>query len=1424
MHAKKILAIKTLSFSVLFVAVIFLGTRIKGNLNEFGNVLSANSPWIQTDWSGGVYNQIVTGNVNTYISETAIDAALNGEIKLLEKEEWAVDYNGWQYRKKINFNNTDAFLNVESQDLIDFPVLIVLQQGVNFDYTKSKDNGQDIRFADSNGNVLNYEIERWEENGSSYIWVKVPQIDQNSNSSYIYVYYGNSSASDSQNITGVWKDDYKGVWHFKEVVHNSCTGNVNDTCDSTINSINGSWTGTFLSANGKIGKAGQFTNNATNFLDFGDNAVFDFGNSDFTIETWSNRNIVNSDWNSSVITKWNTGASPSTNEWSISWGSGGSRSTVPGFTMVSGSTNYNANSTESLLTQTWNHIVAVRENTNILLYVNGVLHATTPVGSVSVNNVPGRTLKVAKIDAGSYGFDGLIDEIKISRTAKSRSWIAATYKSENNQFASFSQEDLKYNDNGYLVSNILDSGVSMDWGLLNYTSSGTGTVTVKVRTDNSSDMSGATGWGTCGAVTSGADTSANNCVDDGDRYIQYQVTLQPSGASTPVFEDISIAFVPSDQLAPEVNATDVEISGLANSGDWYATEPTITWTAGADDLGGNGILGYCIAIDEAEPNASNGLNPSMASGVLTGKNDGVSQDYCPYIVVGDQFDVSAVGGLDLIAGKQYYISIKAVDIAGNIYTGTDETWKDLLSFKYDNEAPTAPFYISLPANFLSSKDVVVTWPVGVGGADDLHSGLAGLQYRVGDTGTWYGDLHTGTEDINDLLINDGSYVTDETYDYPLLEEGNNLIYFRAIDNLGNVTAPEDYVKGLLKLNTVAPSPVRNLSVNPLNAEENAYTFNWDVPSTYTGSSAGITYCYAVNAIPSISNCTFTDAGVTSLGPDAFATQPGENTMYVVAKDEAGNINYATYSEPGSSVTYTYSGTAPGMAQNLDVADISVKATLNWRLVLSWDRPDNVGAGIAYYNIYRSETASSCSSSFTAFIKVGSSTSTSYIDPDLQQKLYNYCIKACDSANNCSASSGTVGRLPTGKFTEPAELLSPPEVVSFTTRKAVINWITDRVSDSSIQYGLDREDYFEEEISNSLQIANHTIALNNLQPGTTYFYRAKWTDVDGNIGVSEESSFATLPAPVVSNVKVSNIGTTSALVSFLVENTVEATIRYGLTQSYGGVNTIPTSQLASTYTVPLTGLVEGSLYNFNFELIDIEGYAYSYFGNNQFNTIPFPRVQDIQVQEVKNSAQPTVDVNWISNVPVSTQITYYPLDNTEQKRDKLDTELKTEHETSISELQPNRRYGMIITGRDAIGNQAESDEYQFTTAADSRPPSVSNIKVETRVSNTNTGEQAQTQLIVTWDTDEEATSQIEYGEGSGGTYTQRSLVDDNLTFNHLVIVNNLRPSSVYHFRVVSADSAGNESSGKNVVTITAQVSENPLDIIISRLTEVFGFIR
>ena len=82
----------------------------------------------------------------------------------------------------------------------------------------------------------------------------------------------------------------------------------------------------------------------------------------------------------------------------------------------------------------------------------------------------------------------------------------------------------------------------------------------------------------------------------------------------------------------------------------------------------------------------------------------------------------------------------------------------------------------------------------------------------------------------------------------------------------------------------------------------------------------MTYCYTVNALPSSSNCTYTSAGATSLPAGAYATQPGDNTFYVAAKDEAGNINYAT----AASTTFTANTAAPGVPLNTDIADISVK--------------------------------------------------------------------------------------------------------------------------------------------------------------------------------------------------------------------------------------------------------------------------------------------------------------------------------------------------------------------------------------------------------------------------------------------------------------------------------------------------------------------
>ena len=71
---------------------------------------------------------------------------------------------------------------------------------------------------------LNHELESYgATTGSVNAWVQVPTLSATADT-VIYLYYGNASAADQQNKTGVWDPNYKGVWHLSEA-----SGNFNDS-------------------------------------------------------------------------------------------------------------------------------------------------------------------------------------------------------------------------------------------------------------------------------------------------------------------------------------------------------------------------------------------------------------------------------------------------------------------------------------------------------------------------------------------------------------------------------------------------------------------------------------------------------------------------------------------------------------------------------------------------------------------------------------------------------------------------------------------------------------------------------------------------------------------------------------------------------------------------------------------------------------------------------------------------------------------------------------------------------------------------------------------------------------------------------------------------------------------------------------------
>jgi hypothetical protein len=199
------------------------------------------------------------------------------------------------------------------------------------------------------------------------------------------------------------------------------------------------------------------------------------------------------------------------------------------------------------------------------------------------------------------------------------------------------------------------------------------------------------------------------------------------------------------------------------------------------------------------------------------------------------------------------------------------------------------------------------------------------------------------------------------------------------------------------------------------------------------------------------------------------------------------------------------------------------------------------------------------------------------------------------------------------------------------------------------------------------------------------------------------------------------------------------------------------------------------------------------------------------------------VSWTTNTPTSSIVTYYPENNPGQARDEVNVTLKEgAHQVIIRGLVPQTPYALVVKGRDKAGNEATSEAQKFTTATDTRPAQISNLKIE---GSTIAGENQQSvsQLIVSWNTDEATTSQVEFGEGTGSVYSQKTQEDTNQTFNHLVVISGLTPSKVYHLRAVSKDVAENLAQSVDTVTITPKATENALDLVITNLQQVFGFL-
>src|SRR3989344_5568263 len=547
-----------------FVTTFFLilSLLLQNFLFLVNPVYAATSPWTQTDWVGGSGQTSWSDNTK-FDSSSSVTTSTAGQATLASS--W---YNtSWAYRVKVTVLATKV-----DADLTDYPIYVNLANlPAGFHTNVNQTDARDIRVTTSDGTtevpreVLSYTAAT--DTGELHF---KGTVDGDTNTDF-YIYYGNASATEpaidaTYGAENVWDSNYKLVQHLKE----DPSGSAPQMLDSTSNDNDGTSAGTMLSEDsvgGQVGNALDF-DGSNDYVDMGTDSsinptdIISFGGWFYINPTAAGNNgaIVHLITTTRVVTP--------TGGYLMAFedrpGLGTNKIFV---TITNGDGTYTQPDLDNAISSAgWYHLLATYNKDaggtdEVKLYINGSLVATGDYSKTIGVSPSG--LKIGGSSTVCEYFNGIIDDVRISSTARSAEWISTEYNNQSSPATFYdvgSEEQIYSSTPGTLTSSIFDTefAAGAAWGTLTYnaTTPANTSVSVKARTSNSSSMTGATAFSSCDAITSASDISSNNCVTDSHRYIQYQLSLaNTDSVSTPTFQDVSIAFSTYDADAPSISLT-----------------------------------------------------------------------------------------------------------------------------------------------------------------------------------------------------------------------------------------------------------------------------------------------------------------------------------------------------------------------------------------------------------------------------------------------------------------------------------------------------------------------------------------------------------------------------------------------------------------------------------------------------------------------------------------------------------------------------------------------------------------------------------------------------------------------------------------------------------------------------------------------------
>ena len=267
-----------------------------------------------------------------------------------------------------------------------------------FDFKQAQPNGEDLRLA-VDGKVLPYQIEQWDAaNGKASVWVLMPTIQGNARQK-IEVYWGNADAKSESNPKAIFSEanGYASVWHMSEPVVDDA-GGTNSKDEGTTPSV------------GIIGEARHLT--AGHGVFGGDKiAAYPSGVGPMTTEAWFRAEQTNG-----TVLAWGEEKRPCKVMFNFL--------SPPRIAIQCYFADVEAQS--SLATNQWYHVVHTYTEKDSRVYVNGKLDGQ----STPLLDLPKTSRMWIGGWYGNYRFVGDVDEVRISKVARSADWIKLQYENQ----------------------------------------------------------------------------------------------------------------------------------------------------------------------------------------------------------------------------------------------------------------------------------------------------------------------------------------------------------------------------------------------------------------------------------------------------------------------------------------------------------------------------------------------------------------------------------------------------------------------------------------------------------------------------------------------------------------------------------------------------------------------------------------------------------------------------------------------------------------------------------------------------------------------------------------------------------------------------------------------------------------------------------